>query len=536
MQPDSAGDLKPVSYTSRSLNPHERKYSPTEKEALRLVWSIEKFHLYLSHSQFQVIVDHQPLKFIFNSRSKYSPRIERWQMKLQAYTFDLMYKQGRSNIADFISRIRNNEQTKDAESTQLYLNFVTTNAVPLALSLDKIREESRLHPDLQRLQKAIRNNDFTNCPGYKKISQELCENDDIILRGNRIVIPNNLRKTLLDIIHSSCLGIVKTKSALRTKVYWPKMDDDVEQLIKTCTRCQIISKPIKQTPVTMTDLPNGPWEAIAADLYGDLPTGEKMLVFTDLYSKFPIIEVLRSTKFQTVGERFDNLFSIFGFPNKVRTDNGPPWDSYDFKRFLEQRNIKHEPSIPLWPRSNGQVERFMQTITKTVQHSSDWKQAIRQTLLHYRNTVHPATNETSAKLFLNRETNNGIPSSQHTTAPDYTNVKKHHESYITKAKLNADKRSADYKHSLQLGDEVLMKRGKKTKFQPTYFDDVFEVIEIQCSMITVQKENKQSYKPFVNGFKERKPTDDRDEKPAKKQYPLRSGTREGGVMYSSFEL
>ena len=55
MQPDSAGDLKPVSYTSRSLNPHERKYSPTEKEALGLVWSIEKFPLYLSHSQFQVL-------------------------------------------------------------------------------------------------------------------------------------------------------------------------------------------------------------------------------------------------------------------------------------------------------------------------------------------------------------------------------------------------------------------------------------------------------------------------------------------------
>jgi len=243
------------------------------------------------------------------------------------------------------------------------------------------------------------------------------------------------------------------------------MDNDVEQLIKTCTRCQTISKPIKQTPVMMTNLPIEPWETIAADFYGDLPTGEKLLVITDLYSKFPIIEVLRSTKLQTVGERFDNLFSLFGFSKKILTDNGPPWDSYDFKRFLEQRNIKH--------------------------HSNDWKQP-----LHYRNTVHPATNEKPAKLFLNRETNNGIPSTQLITAPDFTSVKKYHESYITKAKLNADKRSANYKRSLQPGDKVLMKRGKKIKFQSTYFDDIFEVKKIQGSMITVQKDNKQSYKRY----------------------------------------
>jgi hypothetical protein len=60
-------------------------------------------------------------------------------MKLQAYSFDIMYKQGHSNIADFVIRIRNNEQTKDTETT-LYLNFVTINAVPLALSLDEIRK------------------------------------------------------------------------------------------------------------------------------------------------------------------------------------------------------------------------------------------------------------------------------------------------------------------------------------------------------------------------------------------------------------
>ena len=76
MQPDSKGNLKAVSYTFRSINPHEKKYSTTEKEALRLVRSIEKFHLYLAHCHFDVMVDHRSLKFVFNDHSKYTPRIE----------------------------------------------------------------------------------------------------------------------------------------------------------------------------------------------------------------------------------------------------------------------------------------------------------------------------------------------------------------------------------------------------------------------------------------------------------------------------
>ena len=139
LQPDG-DDFKPVCYVSRSLNQHELKYSPTEKEALGLVWCIEKLHVYLYHINFEVIVDHQPLKFIFNNSNRNSPRIERWQMKLQGYSFNVIYKQGNKNIADFISRIRNNEPSTDSETTKLYVNFVTNNAVPLSMSIEEIRK------------------------------------------------------------------------------------------------------------------------------------------------------------------------------------------------------------------------------------------------------------------------------------------------------------------------------------------------------------------------------------------------------------
>ena len=80
--------IKPICYISRSLTAAELKYSITKKEALALVWAIEKLHLYLYGKNFK-LVDHKPLKFIFSSSSKINARIARWQIKLQAYDFDI---------------------------------------------------------------------------------------------------------------------------------------------------------------------------------------------------------------------------------------------------------------------------------------------------------------------------------------------------------------------------------------------------------------------------------------------------------------
>ena len=64
-----------------------------------------------------------PLKFIFTTRTRASPRIERWQMKLQSYQFNIMYKQGSDNIVDFMSRIRNNSMTVESDETREHTNL-----------------------------------------------------------------------------------------------------------------------------------------------------------------------------------------------------------------------------------------------------------------------------------------------------------------------------------------------------------------------------------------------------------------------------
>lgn len=89
-----------ISYASKSLSAVERRYCQTEKEALALVWGVERFHYYLFGREFEFITDHKPLEVIFGTRSKPCARIERWVLRLQSYKYKIIYKPGKTNIAD----------------------------------------------------------------------------------------------------------------------------------------------------------------------------------------------------------------------------------------------------------------------------------------------------------------------------------------------------------------------------------------------------------------------------------------------------
>ena len=99
------GQWRVVAYASRNLTAVERRYSQTEKEALALVWACERFHLYVYGREFELETDHKPLECIYNRTSKPSARIERWVLRLQGYQYKVIYRPGKTNIADALSRL-----------------------------------------------------------------------------------------------------------------------------------------------------------------------------------------------------------------------------------------------------------------------------------------------------------------------------------------------------------------------------------------------------------------------------------------------
>ena len=120
----------------------EKKYSQTEKEALALVWACERFNLYVFGRKFELETDHKALEYIYTPKSKPSARIERWVLRLQSYDYNVVYRPGKGNIADALSRL-NQKNSSDRSGEEIdEVKCIVEMSTPVALTPQLICEES----------------------------------------------------------------------------------------------------------------------------------------------------------------------------------------------------------------------------------------------------------------------------------------------------------------------------------------------------------------------------------------------------------
>lgn len=106
-------------------------------------------------------------------------------------------------------------------------------ARPQAVSLKEIIGKSTDDQEISKVKEGLYLNVWNdNAKLYKIFQSELCFHEGILLRGTRIVIPSALRKRVLDGVHEGHAGIVSMKRRLRTKVWRPKCDKDVERVVR----------------------------------------------------------------------------------------------------------------------------------------------------------------------------------------------------------------------------------------------------------------------------------------------------------------
>lgn len=169
--------------------------------------------------------------------------------------------------------------------------------------------------------------------------------------------PKGLRTTVLTIGHEGHLGVVSMKQRLRTKVWWPKLEKDVERFVKTCDACQLVGRPDPLEPAASTELPQGPWCAVAIDYLGPLPLGEHILVVVDHYSRYYEVAVVRTITSEKTIKSLKTIFAGHGLPEVLVSDNGPNLVSEKFKAFLKENGIKHQRVTTRWVQANGEAER-----------------------------------------------------------------------------------------------------------------------------------------------------------------------------------
>ena len=171
-------------------------------------------------------------------------------------------------------------------------------------------------------------------------------NDNILLRDHRIILPKVLRDRAIYVAHEGHQGMAKTKSFLRSKVGFPDIDVRVEKVVKDCPSFQLLTpEPKTLEPLRMSELPGTPWENISIDFYGLLPNGDYLFVIVDEYSRYPVVEIIKSVSAKSTIPVLDKVLSMFGIPRVVKSDNGSPFQSYEFKQYAENMGFYHRRKL-----------------------------------------------------------------------------------------------------------------------------------------------------------------------------------------------
>ncbi len=330
--------------------------------------------------------------------------------------------------ADYLSRHpskQTNAASREQKIVEEYVHYIATTSTPKALTVSEIEEATKADVTLQAVLNAIETGnwyegaqrsgvDIAVFAAWQKVKDELTAgvSPQVILRGTRIAVPSKLQERVVNLAREGHQGVVKTKSLLREKVWFPGIDKMVEKKVQSCCACLVSTPESKREPLSMSPLPKAPWSEVSMD-FAELPNSEYLLIITDDYSKYPVVETVKSTSANTVIPKVDKVFSEFGIPDVVKTDNGPPFNSSAFKSFAQTLGFQHRKITPRWPRANGEVERFVRTVKKVIKTANlegkSWKQEMYRFLRNFRATPHTTTRVPPATALFNRAIKTKLP-------------------------------------------------------------------------------------------------------------------------------
>ncbi|CAK1600734.1 unnamed protein product [Parnassius mnemosyne] len=147
------------------------------------------------------------------------------------------------------------------------------------------------------------------------------------------------------------------KGRWRSKVWWPRIDKDVEQLVKACKGCTLVGLPNPTAPMKRRELPAAPWIDVTMDLMGPLPSNEYLLVVVDYYSRYKEVNNYKNITSLQIIKMVKEMFSRLGYPISITADNGKQLVSEEFRSFCKECNIKLFSTVLYWPQMIGEVER-----------------------------------------------------------------------------------------------------------------------------------------------------------------------------------
>lgn len=461
-------DGLPVAYGSKALTPTEQGYGQIEKELYAVLFACDRFYAYIyGRDDITIETDHKPLITIIKKPiADAPPRLQRMLLRLQRFTFKLVYKPGKKLfIADTLSRAYITESTESDKSYCEEVCEITRSVVENAsknitdLQFIAIQKSTEIDEELKTLQNYILNgwpnfkeNLEDNIKPYWTFKEELYVACGIVWKGEKIVIPRNMRKEMLKKVHIGHLGLEKCKLRAREIMFWPNLNLELKNLVSECQICLANRKQNRKEEMISHEIPSRPWTKVAMDLFH--LHGKNYLLIVDYYSKFVEVIELFSTTSDYVINCIKNTFVRHGIPETVVSDCGPQFNSGIFSNFSKSWGFEHVKSSPHYPQSNGQVERMVQTVKGIMKKSIESRDDYRLGILEYINTPLDSSLPSPAELLYSRKLRSIVPTSPNLLIPKVQgNISKNLKQKQAVQKYYYDRGSINM-CSLQVGQKV----------------------------------------------------------------------------------
>jgi transposase InsO family protein len=408
---------QPVAYASRALTSAETRYAQIEKELLAIVFACERFETYIYGRDLVTIeTDHKPLETIVLKPLHSAPqRLQRMLLRLQKYSLQLKYKKGKDMfLADTLSRAYLPEINRCEFGQELE---EIDHRIPLPVSdarWHQIKCASADDPVFQKLRSVIQHgwpknrSNLDQClyPFYD-MRDELTIQEELIFKGQQLVVPASLRKELMVVIHASHIGIDACIRRARDSLYWPRMATELKEYISRCDVCLAHRSSPSKEPLLQHEVLARPWSKIGADLC-EL-NGRTLLVMVDYYSNFVEVARITSTTSRSIVKELKATFARYGVPDILVTDNGPQFASAEFAVFAKAWGFDHVTSSPHHPQSNGKAENAVKTVKRLFKKCKESGQSEFLALLDWRNTPTEGVGTSPAQRLMGRRCKTLLP-------------------------------------------------------------------------------------------------------------------------------
>lgn len=227
------------------------------------------------------------------------------------------------------------------------------------------------------------------------------------------MVPKELRNGIILSCHNAPTsahgGIAKTLEKIRRYFYWPGLVKDVRDYVGNCelfrtskTPTHILRPPLGQ--ITRTDRP---FQRLYMDLIGPLPRTKSgnmgILIILDHFSKFTFLKPLKKLISKDIINYIRiEIFTCYGVPQVIVTDNGSQFRSRDFEEFLRERGIQHlltavySPQVNASERVNRSINEALRSYIRKDQR--EWDIYISSINCALRNSVHQSVNKTPYQI------------------------------------------------------------------------------------------------------------------------------------------